>query len=48
MTGKLGKLDYNKLTLDAMAKWMQQGEAKPKRDYRKWKKKTVPKRKKLL
>lgn len=40
-----GKLDYNAATLAAIAKWMQNGAKKPKRDYRKHKihKKTTTK-----
>ena len=46
MTPKLaGRLDYNAATIAALAKWMQNGEKKPRRSFAK---KTVPKPKRLL
>jgi len=45
MTPKLGKLEYNAATIAALAKWMQNGEKKPRRNFAK---KKVPTPKRLL
>jgi len=46
MTAKLaGKLEYNAATIAALAKWMQNGEKKPRRNFAK---KKVPTPKRLL